>query len=459
MFFYSNKMAAMLLVAILASIAYVAPLSAAPVPKVEQFTLSNGLEVVIIPNHRIPAVSQMLWFRIGSADDPPGKSGLAHFHEHVMFLGAGKRKAGEYADIIARHGGENNAFTGYDATSYYINIAKEKLPLAMELEAERLGRLTADDAAVARERQVIIEERRMRVENNPNALLAEQVNAALYRNHPYQIPVIGWMHEMEGLTRDDIIRFHKTWYRPNNAILILSGDITAREARPLVEKYYGHLKKAPLPSRNWKKEPPQNVVRHLTLHHHNVKRPTWTRTYVAPNLSQEHKELGLSLFVLSEALGEGKACRLYERLVVERKLATNVSVDYNGFSVGPASFDIWVVPERDVDLGELEKAVDEELQKVFDEGFSDAELARAKTLLKAETIYARDSLTAMARIMGWILISGLDKEYFTRWPEMIEAVTSQQVTDAARQVLKPTASVTAQLLPDASSGASAGGEP
>jgi len=443
--------------ATLMTVMAITPLFAASDAQSESFTLDNGLEVIVIPNHRIPAVSQMLWFRIGAADDPAGKSGLAHFHEHVMFLGTAKHKSGEYTEIISRHGGENNAFTGHDATSYYINIAKENLPLAMELEADRLGDMKATDEAVKNEKQVIIEERRMRVENNPDALLSEQVSAALFRNHPYHWPVIGWMHEMDGLTKDDIIRFHKTWYHPNNALLILSGDITAAEAKPLVKKYYGHLKKVAVPPRQWNDEPPQNAARRITLHHKNVKRPSWSRTYAVPSFAYGKKELALPLFVLSEALGEGKACRLYKALVMEQKLATAVSVDYGGFSAGPALFDITITPEQGIDLAVLEKAVDTELEKAIAEGFSESELTRAKTLLKAETIYARDSLTAMARIMGWIRMSGLDKDYFTRWPSLIEAVTPQQVNDAAREVLKPTASVTALLLPEDTATAKAAG--
>ena len=207
------------------------PVQAEPVPAIESFTLANGLEVIVIPNHRIAAVSQMVWYRIGAADDPLGKSGLAHFHEHTMFLGTPKYKSGEYADIIARHGGQENAFTGYDATSYYINIAKDQLPLAMELEADRMRGIKPTDDGAEKEKQVIIEERRMRIENSPDALLSEQMNAALFRHHPYHWPVIGWMREMEGLTKDDVLAFHKLWYHPNNAILIISGDITAAEVK------------------------------------------------------------------------------------------------------------------------------------------------------------------------------------------------------------------------------------
>ncbi len=416
---------------------------------VETFTLKNGMEVIVIPNHRVPAVSHMIWFRVGAADDPPGKSGLAHYHEHMMFQGTAKLKAGEYADIIARHGGQQNAFTGSDVTSYFVNIAKENLPLAMELEADRIRGLTPSDEGAKKEKQVIIEERRMRVENNPGALLSEQMNAALFRHHPYHIPVIGWMHEMEGLTKDDVLEFHRKWYHPGNAMLIVSGDITADELKPLAEKYYGALPRKEVPARNWNVEPPQNNARRLTMQHPNVKQPVWSRSYVAPSLAYGDKAHAMPLFVLSQLLGGGKTSHLYRTLVVEQKLANAVDVDYSGFSLGPAQLSINIVPEPGVELDALEKAVDKEIVAVRETAFAENDLARAKTLLRAESIFARDGLTSMARIMGWIRIAGLDKDYFERWPELIDAVTLEQVNAAANIALRPEQSVTGWLLPQA----------
>ena len=425
------------------------PLYAQTAPEtIENFTLDNGLEVIVIPNHRVPAVSQMLWFKIGAADDPLGKSGLAHFHEHVMFLGTQAHKAREYSTTIFRNGGEENAFTGYDATSYYITIAKDKLPLAMELEADRLHALTATDEDVAKEKQVIIEERRMRIENNPDALLDEQMNAALFRNHPYHWPIIGWLHEMEGLTKQDVLAFHERWYHPNNAILILSGDITAAEARPLVEKYYGDLPKAEIPARIWNQEPPQNTQRHIVLHHANVKQPMLRRSYVAASMKSGNTKDVFPLFMLAQLLGEGKTSRLYKSLVVEQKLATGTDVGYNGFTFGPSQLEITLIPEQGVTLEVLEKALDKELARAMKDGFTASDMTRAKTQLKAETLYARDGLSGVARIMGWITIVGLDKNTFARWPQLIEAVTPQQVQDAAHATLIPTGSVTGYLLPE-----------
>lgn len=420
----------------------------AETPIIESFTLANGMEVVIIPNHRVPAVSHMLWFRAGAIDDPAGKSGLAHYHEHIMYQGTPRYGAGQYADMVAREGGQQNAFTGHDATAYYITIAKDKLPLAMSLEADRMRGLTPSNENVAKEKEIIIEERRERIENNPTALFAEQMAAALYRNHRYQIPVIGWMHEMRGLTKNDVLRFHRDWYRPNNAILVLSGDITEKEARPLVERYYGPLPKMPLPARTWGEEPPQNAARSLVMHHANVQQPVWSRIYAAPSLGYGDKDRALPLLVLSQLLGGGKTSALYRSLVVDKKLASSVDVAYDIFTLGPSEFEITVVPDADTKVETLDKVIDEELAAALKNGFDDKDMARAKTLLKAQSVYARDGITSMARIMGWIRIAGLDKDYFLRWPELIEAVTAKQVTEAAQAVFKPEQSVTGMLLPE-----------
>lgn len=438
-----RKLCSALLVAVLCASAH-----ASEGLKVETFTLANGLEVIVIPNHRIPAVSHMLWLRVGSADDPQGKSGLAHYHEHMMFQGTAKYKSGEYSDIIARHGGEQNAFTGYDATSYYVDIAKEELPLVMEMEADRMRGITPSDADSAKEKQVIIEERRQRTDNNPEALLREQVNAALFRHHPYHIPVIGWMHEMEGLTKQDVLDFHRTYYHPNNAILIVSGDITAEELKPLAQKYYGGFKAGVIPKREWKREPPQNSERRITLRHVNVKQPSWSRSYAADSVGSGKKENALPLFALAQVLASGKSSRLYRSLVVEQKLATAVDADYSPFSIGPADFTLSALPENGISMEVLEEAVDKQIELLLKTGITEEELARAKTQLKAESIFERDGLSETARLMGWIRITGEDAHYFERWPELVDNITAEQIIAAARDALKMNQSVTAQLLPE-----------
>ncbi|MBY0407314.1 MAG: insulinase family protein, partial [Rickettsiales bacterium] len=277
----------------------------------EHFTLENGLEVIVLPNHRVPAVSHMLWYKIGAADDPQGKSGLAHFHEHMMYQGTNTLKKGEYSRIIAEKGGQENAFTGYDATSYYVNIRKEELGLAMKLEADRMRALKPASEDALKEKEVIIEERRSRIENSPDALLSEQVNAALFRNHPYHVPVIGWMHEMEGLSLQDVQDFHAKYYHPNNAILIVSGDVTGDEVKKLALEHYGKLPPKPIPARVWKQEPPQNAKRRVSLSHVNVQQESWMRDYAAPSVAYGAKDQALPLFLLSQLLGGGKTSKLY----------------------------------------------------------------------------------------------------------------------------------------------------
>lgn len=426
---------------------FASPLYAAE-PAIEDFTLANGLEVIVIPNHRVPAINHTIWYKIGAGDDPSGKSGLAHYHEHAMFLGTEKYKSGEYSNIIARNGGEQNAFTGYDATAYFINISKQNLPLAMEMEADRMNGLTASDSDMEKEKQVIIEERRMRIDNNPDALLSEQVNAALFRNHPYHWPTIGWQHEMNGLTKQDVMDFHKKWYHPNNAILIVSGDVTKDEVKPLAEKYYGGIPRADVPLRIWNDEPPQRAERRITMHHAQVTQPELSRTYATSSLGYGKKEEAVPLFILAQVLGGGKTSRLYHELVSKQKLASGVNVDYNGFSRGPAEFSIELIPEQGVDSAKLEAALDKELENFLKTGLTEEELTRAKTLLKAETIFARDGLSGIGNIMGWIRMIGLAPDYFTNWPKLVDSISAQAVLDAAKDTLKREQCVTSLLLPE-----------
>ncbi len=433
---------------IIFSFLFVPPLAAANVPVSENFTLKNGLEVIVIPNHRVPAINHTLWYFVGAGDDPTGKSGLAHYHEHSMFLGTQKYKSGEYSTIIAKNGGEQNAFTGYDATAYFINISKENLPLAMEMEADRMGTLNASDEEMEKEKQVIIEERRMRVDNNPNGLLAEQINATLFRHHPYHLPVIGWQHEMEGLTKQDVFDFHKKWYHPNNAILIVAGDVTTAEVKTLAEKYYGNIPKADIPKRIWNDEPPQRTERRLTMRHPQVTQPEISRTYMASSLAYGNKEQAFPLFVLAQVLGGGKTSKLYRSLVTEQKIAAAVDVDYNGITKGPSEFTIELVPEQGVSTEKLETAMDKELADFLKNGLNDEELDRAKTLLKAETIFAREGLSSMANIMGWIRMIGLNSDYFTNFPKLVDGISKQAVLNAAKDTIKPEQSVTAILLPE-----------
>lgn len=432
----------------LAALILASPALAETPPVIDGFTLANGLEVVVIENHRVPVVSHMLWYRVGAADDPPGKSGLAHYHEHMMYQGTARYPAGRYADLIESRGGAQNAFTGADATAYYATVAKDDLPLVMALEADRMRGLSPRAAAAEKEKQVVLEERLSRVENSPEALLSEQMNAALFRHHPYRLPVIGWAHEIRQLTRSDALKFHAAWYRPGNAVLVLSGDITAGEARPLVEKYYGGLTNAYVFPHQWNAEPAQSVARTMVLRHANVGQPVWARYYAVSSLGDGRKEAALPLLMLSQLLGGGQTSRLYQSLVKDKEIASEVEVGYDAFVLGPSRFRIVVKPAPGVSMEKIGQAVDAEIAAAFGKNFPSADVLRAKTLLKAQSVYARDGLSDMARIMGWIRILGLPRDYFMSWPQHIEAVTPDAIADAVRTELTPERSVTGWLLPE-----------
>ncbi len=416
--------------------------------KIETFTLKNGMEVIVIENHRVPAVSHMLWFRVGAIDDPHGKSGLAHYHEHMMFQGTRNYRKGEYASIIARNGGTQNAFTGHDATAYYINITRDQLPLAMELEADRLRALDPKLDDAEKEREVIIEERRERVENDPESLFSEQMAAALFMHHPYRLPIIGWKHEMEKLAVVDVLKLHEDYYHPGNAMLIVSGDITADELRPLAEKYYADIPAGPKAVRSWNQEPPHLAARRLSMTHRNVQQPLWRRMYIAPGANYGESRHTMPLCLLEQLLGGGRTSRLYQSLVATQKIAVSVDADYDGFSIGPSEFSIDAFPAANVDPAQVEAAIDAELAKIIRDGVDKEELARAKTLLKADTIYAREGLQSIAYILGWLRAAGLSTDYFLKWPEKIDAVTAQEVQDAAKAVFDTRHSVTGVLLPE-----------
>lgn len=415
---------------------------------IEEFRLSNGMQVVLIPSHRVPSVTQMLWYKVGAADDFPGRTGLAHYNEHMMFQGTPTYKAGEFSHIVSSHGGRFNAFTSEDFTAYYVSIAKEQLPLIMELEADRMLNLAPTKENFSKERQVIIEERRMSVENKPNALLAEEMKALLFRNHPYHNPVIGWFSEMEALSQEDVLAFHKQFYHPANAILVVAGDIEKPELQALAEKYYGSLPAGEQYIRHWNVEPPQRGERHTVMYHANVKQPEFVRYYLAPSVNSQHKELVLPLSLLAQMLGGSNTSLLYQELVVKQKIATNISVSYEGFSVGEDTFEISANPAEHVDLPQLEAAIDTVLAKTDFKALPASDLVRAKTLFRAENIYARDDMEQMARTVGELVSVGLPANYINEWDDGIDKVTSADLAKAGALVLNKKSSVTGYLLPE-----------
>ena len=433
---------------VVAVIIYLAALPASAFEeRVESFTLRNGMEVVVVENHRVPAVSHTLWYRVGAADDPQGRSGLAHYLEHMMFKGTKAHSGTAYAKKIGRLGGQSNAFTGRDFTGYYVNIATSQLELVMALEADRMRGLAPADEEFLRERDVILEERKMVVENKPLAVLAEEMDALLYRHHPYQTPIIGWKHEIQKLSKADVMSHYHRYYRPANALLVVAGDITAQKLKPLAEKYYGSIPSGMIMPRQWTQEPPHRGPRRITLHDANTTQPIWYKSYIAPSLLEGDKSKVFPLFVLAQLLGGGETSVLYRKLVVEQKLASHVSVDYSALQRGHGDINIYAVPAEAVSMQRLEVAIDAAITEFIKTAVSEASLARTKTLLKAEVIYAQDSLEGVARMVGQLRVLGLPMEVFTRWQEAVAKVTADQVKDAAQHVFDENASVTGWLLP------------
>lgn len=411
------------------------------------FTLANGMQVVVVENHRAPVVAHWVWYRVGTADSPPGKSGLPHYLEHLMFKGTEKIPPGEFSKIVARHGGNDNAMTSYDFTAYFQMIAKDRLGMVMEMEADRMVNLRLTEQDARTERDVILEERRMRVDNEPAAVLGEQIAAVQYLNHPYRLPVIGWFHEIESYTREDAYAFYRDWYAPNNAILVVVGDVTADEVRNLAEKTYGRNSPRPVPERRRLAEPPQRAERLVEVRDVRVRQPSVVLSYLAPSYVSEGREHAYALEVLSELLGSGTTSRLYRALVVDRGIAAGASTFYRGASLDPTTFRIDASPRPGVELAEVEKALDEEIAKLLSEGVSEEEVERVKRRMLAEAVYARDSLSGVARIFGVALTTGQTVEDVEAWPERIRAVTREQVEAAARAVLVRERAVRGRLLP------------
>jgi zinc protease len=414
------------------------------------FTLKNGLRVVVIPDRRTPVVTQMIWYKVGSADETPGKSGLAHFLEHLMFKGTTKHPAGEFSRTVLKIGGNENAFTSFDYTGYFQRVPREQLPRMMEFEADRMTGLILKDENVLPERDVVLEEFNMRVANNPDARLTEQIMAALYLNHPYGRPVIGWRQEIEKLDREDALAFYKRFYAPNNAILIIAGDVDAKEIRPMVEKYYGEIPAQPaIPEKRIRpQEPTPAAPRTVTLSDPRVEQTSVRRYYLVPSSATAASGESPALDVLAQLMGTGSNSYLYRALVIDRPLAVSAGAGYQGTSLDPTQFQISVSPKPGVEFAAVEKAIDDVIADLSTNPVRAEDLERVKTQLIAESVYAQDNQATMARWYGGALTSGLSIDDIRSWPDRIRAVTAEQVRDAAAKWLDKKRSVTGYLIKD-----------
>jgi zinc protease len=430
------------------SFIFAATSSSAGVFNPETFMLKNGMQVVVIPNHRVPVVTHMVWYKVGSADEQEGESGIAHFLEHLMFKGTKTLANGEFSRILAKNGGQQNAFTSTDYTAYFQNVAIDRLEMVMRMEADRMTNLVLSRNDILTERDVVLEERRSRTGNNPAALLREQANASLFLNYPYRRPIIGWAHEISNLDYTRVINFYKRWYAPNNAILVVSGDITAENLKPLAEKYYGIIPSAKPISRNRAEEPPHNAARQVVLKDPRVRQPAWSKSYLAPSYKTGNRDHAYALEVLVEFLGAGATSPLFRSLVMEQRIAVGAGAFYNPNELGPSQFGFHASPARGIPIEKVKTALMNEVAKLIKDGVSEGEISRAKQRLQDEAIYARDSSRAGAQVLGAALAIGLTVDDVESWPERISAVTVEQVNAALAAVVNDKRSVTAILLPE-----------
>ncbi len=413
----------------------------------ETFTLKNGLQVVVITNRRVPVVTQMVWYKVGAADEVRFKSGEAHFLEHLMFKATDKLKAGDFSKIVAKNGGQDNAFTSWDYTAFYQTVSADRLGLVMGMEADRMQNLHLTDATVTPERSVIIEERHQRTDREPADRLEEQAQATMFVHHPYGTPVIGWLHEMEGLTRQDEEKFYKTWYAPNNAVLVIAGDADAAQVRPLAEKYFGSIPARAVPERVRVEEPPLTATRRVTLRDPEVRQPEWSRRTLAPSYHRGATQYAYALQILSEILGGGATSRLHRALVLDKKIATAAGSGYSPDAYDLSTFGLYVAPLPGADMDKVEQAVDEVTAALLKDGVTAQEVEDAKVRLRRSAILERDSLSGPAEVIGQALAVGRTVDDVEAWPARIAAVTVEQVNEAAKAVLLGKDVVISELLP------------
>jgi zinc protease len=429
----------------------------AAAPAIDHFKLENGLEVVVIPDRRAPVVTHMIYFRNGAADDPIGKSGIAHFLEHLMFKGTKKNPKGTFSETVAALGGQENAFTSYDYTAYYQRVAKEHLGAMMALESDRLTGLVLKGPEVLSERDVVIEERKMRTDSDPAAQLQESLLATLYVHHPYGTPIIGWGHEIETLSREDALAYYRRFYRPDNAILIVAGDVEASEVMALVKETYAKVP-APkpvkgvdpaAPLRTRVREPEIRATRHVLLADAKVEQPSSQRAYLVPSHATALGDEAFALEVLSQILGGSQTSRLYRALVMDKPIAVGAGSWYWNDALDIGQFGVYGVPAEGVGLAALDEAIEAVVAVMRAELVGEKELERAKTRLIADMIYAQDNQAHLARIYGSTLTTGGKVEDVAAWPEKIRAVTAEDIRAVAARYLQPGRSVLGHLVKDA----------
>lgn len=415
--------------------------------KVQSFTLDNGLRVIVIPNHKVPAVTHMVWYKIGAMDELPGKTGNAHFLEHLMFKGTSHVPEGEFSSRIAKNGGNDNAFTSWDYTAYFQMISADKLPFVMELEADRMQGLNFSDQAVSKEREVVMEERRMRVDNDPASRLYEKMRESLFQNTAYGRPLIGYQKDIEKLTHNHAMDFYHSYYAPNNAVLVVAGDITPSKLKSLAKQYFGSIPAKSLPERVLPATPETGAERRITLKDEKVQNEEWIRMYLAPSQRAGESKDSYALSILAFYLGGSQTSYLYKTLVVDQKVAVDVSVNYDDLSLGMSTFEIAIEPKPGISLELLENKTEEALEALNKNGITDKDLKRVKDYLTAQVTYSREGFKTMAYIYGQVAMLDLPLSYVDDWEKNIQAVTKEQLLNAGAKILKEDNAVTGYLKP------------
>ena len=412
-----------------------------------EFTLGNGMKIIVKEDHRSPTAVHMIWYKAGSMDETSGTTGVAHVLEHMMFKGTKNIKPGEFSRRVAALGGQENAFTGKDYTAYYQQIDAAKLEQMMLLEADRMNNLKLDEKEFSQEIKVIMEERRLRTEDRAASLMTEALHAAAFVAHPYRWPVIGWMSDLQQMTAQDAQNWYQRWYAPNNATMVVVGDVHADQVRKLAQKHFGGIPARAVPTTRAQQEPPQRGIRRVLVKA-PAENPAVILAFKVPTLRNVEKDdEAYALDVLAAVLDGYDNARLNAKLVRTDKLAHSVSVSYDGIERGPSLFILSGAPAKGVTTLELENRLRAEIQRIANDGVTDAELRRVKTQLIASQTYKRDSVFGQAMEIGSMEMSGLKHTDIERTIERLKAVTPSQIQAVAKKYFGDDALTIATLAP------------
>ena len=422
--------------------------SAVTAEDVTTYMLDNGMEVVVIEDNRAPVVVHMLWYKIGSADEPVGASGVAHFLEHLLFKATDVLESGEFSATVAANGGSDNAFTSYDYTAYFQRIASDRLELMMQMESNRMNNLQITAADVETERQVILEERNQRTENSAGALAREQFRAAQFQNHRYGVPIIGWKHEMEQLDLTDALDFYDLYYSPNNAVLVVAGDVKPDEVLALAEQYYGVIPAEDnSPVRERPQEPPQRAERRITYVDQRVSQPYLTRSYLAPERDPGAQTEAAALVYLADLLGGSSfTSALGQALQFDTQTAIYTNASYDGSNLDSGTFSLIVAPSEGVSLSAAETAMDATIAAFLDNPIDPERMESIRTQLRASEVYAKDNVQGLARRYGAALTQSLTISDVQEWPDILQAVTEDDIKAVAAKVFNRDQSVTGWVV-------------